>query len=291
MTINMKAAFCFFLSLLLVQCDVKGRRAASQVELLQLLRQNRERFVIELVGNQTSDFKKAEMIVEWLTKNLEWKETDYKERTVQQIIDRGGGNCSELAAVTIDLLQLLNLKMRKIKEINLHVSSDERQKNAKRKIEEHGNKSSVFGRIHNDHVWLEVYDQQSEIWCPLDPSLGLVGINQWIEGRAALLDRVSIDPASNDMIIPIGIFSIAEGEIDQNLTQKYVVNEWNKYYSGRLEKLEAWDDWSSQISHISSICQESFSGSINLHDYEFELAITLSIYQELKMQYEEDYYK
>ena len=75
-----------------------------------------------------SDEEKAHLIVNWLAVNFEWKATDYKKRSVQQIIDRGGGNCNDLAKVAISLMDTANIKIRKVKEINIHTKSNERQK-------------------------------------------------------------------------------------------------------------------------------------------------------------------
>src|SRR5215510_461653 len=113
-------------------------------------------FADSISAGAASDYEKAEKVVRWLAKNFDWKATDYKKRTVEEIIARQGGNCNELAMVTMALLKELNLQMRKIREINIHKESAERRENARQKILEKGNRMSVFGKRHNDHVWIEI---------------------------------------------------------------------------------------------------------------------------------------
>jgi hypothetical protein len=74
--------------------------------------------------------------------------TFYKKRTVEEIMARKGGNCNELAMVTMALLKELRLQMRKVREINIHKESARRRESAHQKVLDNGNRFSVFGKRH-----------------------------------------------------------------------------------------------------------------------------------------------
>lgn len=235
----------------------------------------------------TSKYEKAERVVRWLAKNFNWTATDYKKRTVEEIIARGGGNCNELAMVTTALLKELNLQMRKICEINIHKESLERRANAQQKILEKGNRMSVFGKRHNDHVWLEVYDDQSGAWIPADPSLGVIGERQWIESRAGFGKRFTLDSNSEDMIVPIAIFAVDEkGGLIENRTQHYVVDGLNRFYENKLAGLKSWKQWQGAIDALDEKCWAAFRGESNLHDYEKQIDALAVVYSHLKAEYQ-----
>jgi hypothetical protein len=71
----------------------------SNDPLYLLLRTDRKAFAEEVSRNSSSELGRAKAVVLWLTQHLDWQATDYKKRTVQEIVDRGGGNCDDLARV------------------------------------------------------------------------------------------------------------------------------------------------------------------------------------------------
>jgi transglutaminase-like putative cysteine protease len=95
-------------------------------------------FADSIAQGAPSSYEKAEKVVRWLANNFDWTATDYQKRTVEEIMARKGGNCNELAMVTIALLKELNLQMRKVREINIHKESATRRENARQKILERG---------------------------------------------------------------------------------------------------------------------------------------------------------
>ena len=44
-------------------------------------------------------------------------------------------------------------------------------------VTQRGMSYSVFGLQHNDHVWLEVWDDATKSWFPADAAYGVVGLN------------------------------------------------------------------------------------------------------------------
>ena len=234
-----------------------------------------------------SNYEKAEKVVRWLANNFDWTATDYKKRTVEEIIARRGGNCNELAMVTMALLKELNLQMRKIREINIHKESARRRADAQQKISEGGNRMSVFGKRHNDHVWLEIYDDKSGAWIPADPSLGVIGEQQWLESRAGFDKRFTMNPISEDMIVPIAIFATDEkGVLMENRTQHYVVDGLNRIYDNKLANFKSWGKWKSAIHALEEKCWGAFRGEVNLHDYENQIEALAAVYNDLKMEYQ-----
>lgn len=234
-----------------------------------------------------SNYEKAEKVVRWLANNFDWTATDYQKRTVEEIITRQGGNCNELAMVTMALLKELNLQMRKIREINIHKESTRRRADAQQKILEKGNRMSVFGKRHNDHVWLEIYDEQSGMWIPADPSLGVIGEQQWIESRAGFGKRFTLDTSSEDMIVPIAIFATDEkGNLIEKRTQHYVIDGLNRLYNQKLATLKSWGKWKNSINALEEKCWAAFLGEVNLHDYESQIDALAVVYNDLKAEYQ-----
>lgn len=246
-------------------CFAVGAQDHSKNE-SELLKTDRKRFVENLLKDAEDDFTKSKLIIKWVVSNFDWTITDYQKRTVQEIIERGGGNCNELSLLTRSLLKEANINTRTIREINLQKQNVERGLTAERKVLEMGNRLSVFGENHNDHVWLEVYDDETGSYQPLDPSLGIVGLDEWMEARMIYEERNLLNPAANDMIVPIGIFVADEkGSLVENRSMYYLVEKFADYYKQRFLNSTEWEEWKESINNISIKCSEAFNGSYNLH--------------------------
>ena len=231
-----------------------------------------------------SDFEKASFVIDWFARYFDWTATDYQRRTVRDILERKGGNCNELAQVSKACMETLGLKMRRIREINLHVLTERRQKDAEERVKETGVRASVFGKQHNDHVWLEIFDNATGEWFPADPSLGVAGKRAWLAARYSFGKRYSLDPSSEDMIAPFAVF--AEGDdpwIDR--TQYYAVEGFNDLYYGQLGKLPAWDRWTALISRLDGKALAAFMGKENLHESLPLIAELSDTYETLKKQF------
>lgn len=288
----MKLVYILWMGTILMSCNqnqkrdpIKDDKIVNPVNLEILIRTDRRSFVKSITENLSSDYEKTLAINNWLAKKFEWKATDYTSRSVQQIIERGGGNCNDLARVVISLLDTAQIKRRKIKEINIHEFSEERQANAEERIKINGYASSVFGQMHNDHIWIEIYDQNSKEWIPADPSLGLVGINNWINGRLRFGTRKTLDPESKNMIVPIGIF--AKDERDKytiNRTQHYLISGFDAFYDHQLSKLPSWNRWKMLIDKIDDKCLLAFEGKENFHQYHEDLVLILKTFKDLKIE-------
>lgn len=222
----------------------------------------------------------------WLVAHLEWKATDYENRTVEQIIARGGGNCAELATVTKAMLKELQVQQRTVREINIHKQSERRQQSASQKVKEKGNRMSVFGEQHNDHVWLEVYDAGLAQWQPVDPSLGIVGLEAWLKNRVIFEQRHLLDSSGYDMIVPIAILVLGpNGDLMEDRTQHYLVDAFDQFYQHKLRQLPVWKQWQNGLASLHEKCYAAFTGKINLHQYNQEIAALSNVYQQLKQSY------
>ncbi len=274
----------FLISMLLITSACN--EATTSHDLKELIVNDKSIFISELTSNMTSDFIKAESIISWLALNFDWKATDYQKRSVQQIIERGGGNCNDLAKVAMNLMDSANIKIRKVQEINIYEKSDQRQITAEGLVKEKGNKLSVFGKMHNDHVWIEIYDQNTKEWLPADPSLGLAGLDNWMKGRVAFEERKTLDPGSADMIIPMAIFAQDEnGKLSISRSEYYLIESFDRMYDNKLSMSPLWPDWSKGIKDIDKKCLSAFRGEENLHDYESDIESLLVLYNKLKSQY------
>src|SRR4030095_12709715 len=103
------------LVLLAFTCGIvkaQQRSPSSQnEELYALARTDLKSFAQQVSKDARSELGRAQAIVRWLAQNFEWKATDYQQRTVQQIIQRRGGNCNELAMVALASMKELAIKV------------------------------------------------------------------------------------------------------------------------------------------------------------------------------------
>lgn len=241
----------------------------------------------DIEGDAPTTFEKVANIISWTNKNFEWTYTDYQKRTVKQIVCRQGGNCAEQATVVRALLKELNIKTRRISEINIQPEKEQRQKDSEKLFAEHGNRASVFGYRHNDHVWIEFFDEQKQEWVPADPTLGLIGLDNWLKSRIGFEPRVNhaILPSA-DMLVPIAVFALSpDGSISENRSEYYLIRSFNRVYQGQLDKLAAWIQWQDSIQFIQAKSRLAFEGKENLHSYTENINEVKNIYQLLKEQY------
>jgi len=261
-------------------------RAARDQELYNLARTDLKAFAQQVSKDASSELGRAQAIVRWLAQNFEWKATDYQKRTVPQIIERQGGNCNELAMVTLAAMKELNIQLRRVHEVNIYTNTPERGERARQMVRDKGNSYSVFGRHHNDHVWLDLYDSTAKEWYPADPSSGLVGTEEWMKGRVWFGKRSTLNPITDDMIVPIAIFAAdADGKFTINRTQHYLIDEFDRLYGGELHKNAAWKEWTAALDLLDDKVAGAFAGSINLHEYEPQIDSLAAIYERLRLSF------
>jgi hypothetical protein len=253
------------------------------------------RFAKTIVSGVEGNFQKAEKLLNWLSHSFAWTATDYKSRTVNEILYRKGGNCFEMAKVYMALINTLNIDYRPIAEVNIHKTSDERGENSEKKIKESGNRMSVFGRQHNDHRWVEIYDERTGEWIPVDPTMNLIGYGQWEKARAWFGDRHTLnDEFSGDMIVPIAIFVVDKNDktlMVEDRTRYYMVSKLDSLYENRLDKLPSWNKWVDGLDRINIHIKKAFLGEENLHNYSTDISELRANYFSLKKEYSESGYK
>jgi hypothetical protein len=282
---------CCLVGCLLLLSLVKAQTASAQTVSIpkDTAELNTSNFAREIVSVQGSNFEKSKRLLDWLSSHFSWTYTDYKSRTVKEIIVRQGGNCFELASVYMELVGELNIKYRMIAEVNIQPESKRREADSEQKIKELGNKASIFGGRHNDHRWVEVYDDQSGKWIPTDPTMDLIGVNQWLKARAWFGKRHTINDAfSKDMLFPIGIFVVDRtdnSKIAEDRTEYYMINSLNQLYDNKLSKLKSWPVWVDQLTKINNHVRAAFQGKENLHLYSKEINDVAKTYDELKSEY------
>ena len=260
--------------------------AAPQDErLYQLARTDFKAFAREIGKGAGSEVGQTRAIVLWLTRTFDWRPTDYKNRTVQDIIERRGGNCNDFSMVALAAMKELNIRARKVHEVHIRTESVDRGARADALIKEKGNVCSVFGRHHNDHVWLEVYDSTAKEWVPADPWSGLVGTEEWMKGRVWFGPRSSRNPDADDMIVPISIFAVdGNGNFTVDRTKHYLVDEFDRLYGGKLHEQAAWKQWDTMLGSLSKSVEGAFAGKINLHDSESQIDSLAVVYEQLRAE-------
>jgi hypothetical protein len=283
--------FCWF-SVLNCFSEQHGQRN-NELQQIDTAALDLKAFATNIIGNETDDFEKARKLLYWLSSNFEWKATDYKIRTVKEIIVRNGGNCFELAKVYMVLIKNVGITYRSICEINIHPITPERQKTAAAKVQEKGNSYSVFGLQHNDHRWVEIFDKKNNAWQPADPSMGVIGLTDWLKARVWFGERKTIDTSiTNDMIVPFAIFVTGSNNApEESRTSYYLIDSFNDLYEGKLQNLPEWKDWVSVVNSLTTASKNAFLGEENLHEHQQEISKLASVYEQLKRSYTAMYAK
>jgi hypothetical protein len=244
------------------------------------------RLAVEIAGDSGPPVERTRRLTAWINTQFRWTATDYERRTVDEIIQRRGGNCAELARVLMRLLDAAEIPHRMVREINIHPESARRQASAEQLVAQRGATGSVFGRRHNDHVWLEVQAQNGD-WTPADPSVGVVGTVEWIRARVALNDRtkppvVAVAAIVREMIAPIAVF--VRGGDPEDRTERYLVDAFNDAYGGRLASLPAWPEWVRRVRAFGELARGAFQGQVNLHAHATAIDELAAIYSSLQQQ-------
>jgi hypothetical protein len=233
---------------------------------------------------------RTQRLVTWMSSRLEWVATDYEERTPEQILARGAGNCADLASVLERLLRPAGIPYRWVEEINVQPVSAERQSDADALIRQRGAGLSVFGRQHNDHRWLEIEDNRTHEWVPADPATGLVGTSMWERGRLAFGNRPppavpAVADLVKDMIVPISVTTsrdAAGARIDRSA--HYLIDEFDHLYQGKVHTLPSWPKWASAVREFSPLAQRAFDGKVNLHEHTARIETLAATYESLRRE-------
>src|SRR5262245_11409050 len=231
---------------------------------------------------------RTQRLVSWMSSRLEWVATDYENRTPEQILARGAGNCADLASVLERLLQSAGISYRWVAEINVQPVSAEREAEAAALIRQRGATLTVFGRQHNDHRWLEIRDERSQEWVPADPATGLVGTSAWARGRLAFAKRPppavpAVADLIKDMIVPIAVVtSVDANSARTDRSAHYLIDEFDLLYGGKAHTLPSWPKWVSAVREFSPLALRAFDGAVNLHEHEALIARLATTYEALR---------
>ncbi|HEY7568744.1 MAG TPA: transglutaminase domain-containing protein [Gemmatimonadaceae bacterium] len=248
------------------------------------------RVLADSVAQTGTSFVKTQRLVRWVNDGFKWSYTDYQRRTPEEIIARRAGNCAELASVLHMLLDTLGVRSRWIREINVQPApTPRRQQTAADMVVSRGKQYSVFGLQHNDHVWLEVWDESSRSWFPADPAYGVVGLAEWLPARLALSERpkprvAAVVPIAADMLAPFVVVAGEKrgGPYTTDRTSYYLIDGFGQQlYSGGLTQLPSWQQWVAAVQSLSPHATAAFSGAENLHAYTDEIARLKATYDAL----------
>jgi len=217
------------------------------------------------VAGHGSALHRTRRLVYWINDRYDWSYTDYERRTPEEVIARRAGNCAELASVLHLFLDSLEIRTRWAREINVQPSpSPRRQETAAELVEERGNAYSVFGLQHNDHVWLEVWDDSTAAWFPADPAYGVAGLADWSATRLAMEDRPkprveAVEPIAADMLVPFV----------------------QQLYGDEVVTLPSWPGWVAVVRGLAPHARAAFAGEENLHAFTSDIAALKAVYDSL----------
>ncbi|HEU4993634.1 MAG TPA: transglutaminase-like domain-containing protein, partial [Gemmatimonadaceae bacterium] len=239
-----------------------------------------------------STLERTRTLVHWVNDNFTWSYTDYVKRTPQEIVARRAGNCAELASVLRAFLDASGTTSRWIHEINVQPQpTPRRQNSAAAMVTQRGLSYSVFGLQHNDHVWLEVWDNAAKSWFPADPAYGVVGLDEWLPARLAMANRpkprvAAVAPIAADMVVPFVVMAGEKrsGPYNDDRTDTYLIDGFNTLYGGRLTALPSWSKWVQAVHSLSPHARAAFDGKENLHSYTDEIAKLKKTYDDLSRE-------
>lgn len=245
----------------------------------------------EVAGTSGSTFEKTQRLATWINTTFKWSYTDYQKRTVAEIVARRAGNCAELANVLEALLNAAQIRSRWIAEINVHPRTPARQKTAEEKVAQWGKHASVFGLRHNDHRWLEVYEESTQTWFPADPAVGVVGTQQWVAARLGFANRPAspvpeIAAIAKDMLVPFVVIALDSrgGKMVENRAQHYLIEEFDLFYQKKAATLPSWAQWQNLIKQLSVLGASAFAGEVNLHEHGQLIEALAQVYEKLRSE-------
>jgi len=146
-----------------------------------------------------------------------------------------------------------------------------------------------FGKQHNDHRWVEIFDKKTKEWVPADPTMNIIGFDQWLKARAWFGERHTInDEFSSDMIAPFAIYVVNGNNrslMEENRTLYYMSIKLDALYNNQLSKLPSWSKWVNGLQILSAAGKKAFEGQENLHDHNDQISELADVYQNLKQEY------
>jgi hypothetical protein len=233
-------------------------------------------------GN-TSTTEKVQKIVDWTADNLDWTYSSNKERTAKEILKRKGGDAKERNKLVKELIESAGYDVRNVAEVSLQSTKNQRQKSTEQKMKKSGNCASVVGLNHGDYHWLEFYEPSSKEWIPVDASLKVVGLAEWMRVRMKFNER----NLTGERIIPIGVYVSDENctNIREDRTNYYLVQAFNSFYNDRLNTLDGWKTWEEKIAQLNPFIQSAFEGKNNLHEQQDMIAQIGENYMQLRKEY------
>ena len=241
------------------------------------------------VAGAGSVLTRTRRLVYWINDRFDWSATDYERRTPLEVIARRAGNCAELASVLHLFLDSLGVRTRWVREINVQPEpTPRRQQTAANLVAERGNSYSVFGLQHNDHVWLEVWDDSSQAWVPADPAYGVAGLAEWLAARLAMAHRPrprveAVEPIAADMLVPFVVLAGARrgGPFEDDRTAFYLVDGFRRLYGDAIVALPSWPAWVAAVESLAPHARAAFAGEENLHAYTDDIAALKAVYDAL----------
>lgn len=241
------------------------------------------------IAGKGSAFDRTRRLVYWINDSFDWSATDYRSRSPAEIIARRAGNCADLASVLDMFLDSLGVRTRWVREINVQPGRTERrQRTADSLVAARGKAFSVFGLQHNDHVWLEVWDEVANDWFPADPAYGVVGLADWSAARLAMERRprprvAAVEPIAADMVVPFVVVAGDRrgGPYDADRTDHYLIEGFDRLYGARLSALPAWPRWVAAVRSLAPRARAAFEGRENLHAATADIAALKATYDAL----------
>ena len=241
------------------------------------------------VAGSGSELARTRRLVHWINDRFDWSYTDYQRRTPTEVIARRAGNCAELASVLHLFLDSLGVHTRWVREINVQPEpTPRRQQTAAELVAQRGNSYSVFGLQHNDHVWLEVWDDSSRAWFPADPAYGVAGQAEWSAARLAMANRPKprvreVEPIAADMLVPFVVVAgdSRGGPYENDRTAFYLIDGFQNLYGDAIRELPSWPAWVAAVQALAPHARAAFVGEENLHDYTADIAGLKATYDSL----------
>lgn len=239
-----------------------------------------EKEIKSKLNGATSTAERVARLFSWICNEFQWIETDYVDRSFEEIMQRKAGNCAEQAKVVETLLSYIGIKTRWVLEINAQPDYIERQQFAEQLVAEQGNFYSIFGLNHNDHRWIEYYDADQRDWCPLDTSFAILGIESFMEKRLSFHHQ-SIP--STEGIIPFCLFALdANHQPLEERSSDYLIKKFLCSFRKNSSSTVLLEEWEALISELTSLGVKTYKQEVNFHLHQDRVKRFVQVYEEIK---------
>jgi hypothetical protein len=103
-------------------------------------------------------------------------------------------------------------------------------------------------------------------------------------GERSVPSTQTVADIMKDMIVPFVLVALETRSTrkGEERSEHYLIDEFNRFYNGKLESLPAWPEWVSLVHKLSRSGALALAGEANLHQKEKSIVRFSLVYDELR---------